>query len=99
MLYNNNGYGRGVRRTFVAEFARLGGTLVSIDPYLGEQPDVTPYMERLARQGADFIVVAGYRSEAEQALRESEERFRLATAARRDAQRCQTRSPARVVAA
>lgn len=71
VLYNNNGYGRGIRHTFVDEFVRLGGELVSVDPYLGDRPDVGPYIERLTRRPADFIVVAGYRGEAEEILRQA----------------------------
>lgn len=71
VLYNNNGYGRGIRRTFVDEFTRLGGQIVSVDPYLGDRPDVSPYIERLGKNPADFIVVAGYRSEAEEILRQA----------------------------
>src|SRR2546422_3845195 len=33
IIYLNNDYGRGVRRTFAAEFARLGGTVLESDPY------------------------------------------------------------------
>ena len=43
-------YGRGIRQTFVAEFTRLGGELEAVDPYLGERPDVGPYLDRLARR-------------------------------------------------
>ncbi|MEO8201578.1 MAG: ABC transporter substrate-binding protein, partial [Gemmatimonadota bacterium] len=43
-------------------------------PYLGDRPDVSPYIERLAKHPADFIVVAGYRSEAEEILRQSRAR-------------------------
>ncbi|MEO8201786.1 MAG: branched-chain amino acid ABC transporter substrate-binding protein, partial [Gemmatimonadota bacterium] len=74
VLYNNNGYGRGIRQTFVDEFTRLGGELISVDPYLGDRPDVSPYVERLAKHPADFIVVAGYRSEAEEILRQARAR-------------------------
>jgi branched-chain amino acid transport system substrate-binding protein len=75
VLYLNDEYGRGVRQTFAAEFARLGGELVSIDPYLGENPEVGTYLDRLAKHGAvQFLVLAGNRGEAEVVLREARRR-------------------------
>jgi len=75
VLYLNDEYGRGVRQTFVAEFARLRGELVSIDPYLGENPEVATYLDRVAKHGrVQFLVVAGNRGEAEVVLREARRR-------------------------
>lgn len=75
VLYLNDDYGRGVRETFVEEFTRLGGELLSIDPYLGDIPDVGVYLDRLAKSGrAQFIVVAGNRGEAEEILRQARSR-------------------------
>jgi branched-chain amino acid transport system substrate-binding protein len=75
VLYLNDEYGRGIRQTFVSEFTRLGGELESVDPYLGEQPEVGPYLDRLAHGRApEFLVVAGNRSEAEEILRQARKR-------------------------
>jgi branched-chain amino acid transport system substrate-binding protein len=75
VLYLNDQYGRGVRQTFVKDFTRRGGVLESIDPYLGDVPQVGPYLDRLAKAGgADFLVVAGNRSEAEEILRQARKR-------------------------
>ncbi|HEX6473454.1 MAG TPA: ABC transporter substrate-binding protein [Candidatus Limnocylindria bacterium] len=75
VLYLNDEYGRGIRQTFVSEFTRLGGELESVDPYLGEQPEVGPYLDRLAHERApEFLVVAGNRSEAEEILRQAHKR-------------------------
>jgi branched-chain amino acid transport system substrate-binding protein len=75
VLYLNDEYGRGIRQTFVAEFTRLGGELESVDPYLGEQPEVGPYLDRLAHSHQpEFLVVAGNRSEAEEILRQAHKR-------------------------
>jgi branched-chain amino acid transport system substrate-binding protein len=75
VLYLNDDYGRGVRATFAQEFGHLQGELLSIDPYLGDTPDVTLYLDRLAKGArAQFIVVAGNRTEAEQVLREARKR-------------------------
>ncbi len=75
VLYLNDQYGRGVRQTFVRDFLRRGGELIAIDPYLGEDPEVGPYLDRLAKLGrAQFLVVAGNRTEAEEILREARTR-------------------------
>jgi branched-chain amino acid transport system substrate-binding protein len=75
VLYLNDQYGRGVRQMFVREFLRRGGTLVSIDPYLGDTPDVGPYLDRLTKVGgAQFLLVAGNRSEGEEILRQARQR-------------------------
>lgn len=75
VLYLNDQYGRGVRQSFVRDFVRRGGELIAIDPYLGEDPDVGPYLDRLARLArAQFLVVAGNRGEAEEILREARTR-------------------------
>jgi len=75
VLYLNDEYGRGIRQTFVSEFTRLGGELESVDPYLGEQPEVGPYLDRLAHERTpEFLVVAGNRSEAEEILRQAHKR-------------------------
>ena len=75
VLYLNDQYGRGVRQTFVKEFTRRGGLLQSIDPYLGDIPQVGPYLDRLAKAGGtDFLVVAGNRTEAEEILRQARKR-------------------------
>jgi branched-chain amino acid transport system substrate-binding protein len=70
VLYLNDEYGRGIRQTFVTDFVRQGGTVLESDPYLGSTPDVGPYVQRLADRGtAQFLLVAGNRSEAEEILR------------------------------
>jgi len=75
VLYLNDQYGRGVRQTFVKDFTRRGGVLQSIDPYLGDLPRVGPYLDRLAKTGgADFLLVAGNRGEAEEILRQARKR-------------------------
>lgn len=59
VFYLNDEYGRGVRQTFVDEFRRRNGEIVSLDPYLGERPDVGPFVARIAQQGrAQFLLLA-----------------------------------------
>ena len=75
MLYLNDQYGRGVRQMFVREFTRRGGTLLAVDPYLGDTPDVAAYLDRLAKiGGVDFLVVAGNKGEGEEILRQARQR-------------------------
>jgi branched-chain amino acid transport system substrate-binding protein len=75
VLYLNDQYGRGIRQTFVEQFLRMGGRLESVDPYLGDRPDVGPYLDRLARaRSVQFLVVAGNRGEAEEVLRQARRR-------------------------
>ncbi len=71
IIYINNDYGRGVRRTFAAEFTRLGGTVVEADPYVPTTPSLEPYLSRLRRSGAvDVLLLAAERPGAELVLRE-----------------------------
>jgi branched-chain amino acid transport system substrate-binding protein len=70
ILYLNNEYGRGIRSVFAAEFVRRGGVIEDMAPYLGAEPDLGPYLDRIAvRHTSEFIFLAGNRSEAEVALR------------------------------
>jgi branched-chain amino acid transport system substrate-binding protein len=65
VLYLNNPYGRGVRQSFVTRFTALGGVILQSDPYLGDSPDVGTYLDRIKAIGkAEFLVVAGNRTEA-----------------------------------
>ncbi|MEZ0336437.1 MAG: ABC transporter substrate-binding protein, partial [Gemmatimonadales bacterium] len=74
VLYLNDQYGRGIRQTFVQEFTRLGGEVDAIDPYLGERPDVGPYLDRLVRDRVEFLIVAGNRGEGEEIIRQARRR-------------------------
>ena len=70
VLYLNDEYGRGIRQVFVQEFRVRQGLVVEMDPYLGATPDLEPYVARMAnRKAAQFVMVAGNRTEAEVALR------------------------------
>src|SRR5216110_3900876 len=70
IIYLNNDYGRGVRRTFAAEFARLGGIVLESDPYIPATASLEPYLSRMRRGGADVLLLAAERPGAELALRE-----------------------------
>ncbi|HVH09734.1 MAG TPA: ABC transporter substrate-binding protein [Gemmatimonadales bacterium] len=70
IIYVNSDYGRGVRSTFMAEFARLGGTIVEADPYVASTASLEPYLSRMRRGGVDVLLLAAERPGAELALRE-----------------------------
>jgi branched-chain amino acid transport system substrate-binding protein len=71
IIYLNNDYGRGVRRSFAAEFARLGGSVVEADPYVGQTETLEPYLSRMRQGGGvDVLLLAAERPGAELALRE-----------------------------
>ena len=75
VMYLDNPYGRGIRESFVTRFLALGGTILTVDPYLGAAPDVGLYLDRLAQQEAvDFLVVAGNREDAEVILAQARAR-------------------------
>jgi len=75
LLYLNDEYGRGIRQAFVDEYLKLGGALEAIDPYIGDRPEVGPYLDRLARgEHPEFLVVAGNHGEGEEILRQARKR-------------------------
>lgn len=75
IIYLNDDYGRGILGTFADELRGLGGTVLSQDPVLGAATDLTPYLERLQRDGrSQVIMVAGDRATAAEVLRQSRAR-------------------------
>ncbi len=71
VIYINNEYGRGVRKSFSAEFARLGGQVVEEDPYVAGTASLEPYLSRIRQEGGvDVLMLATERPGAELALRE-----------------------------
>lgn len=71
ILYMNNGYGRGFRDAFEAEFVRLGGTVLQADPYLPEKvKDAAPFVDRVAIDPrVQFILAASYVDDGAELLR------------------------------
>src|SRR5690606_16012471 len=63
ILYLNDSYGRGVRDAFTPTFERLGGTVVSADPYLPvlmeDERSLDPFLERGIRDRMDALVIVG----------------------------------------
>ncbi len=70
ILYVNDEYGRGVRRTFTQEFRRLGGEITEPDPFLAESPDVGAYLARIKREGrTQAVLLAANQAEGIPVLR------------------------------
>jgi len=73
IMYVNDSYGRGVRDAFVPVFERLGGTVLSTDPYLPDlledERALDPYLERGIRNGMDVLVIVGLGDEVVDILR------------------------------
>lgn len=71
VIFVNDDYGRGLRRSFVAEFTRLGGTVLEEDPILPRTGSLEPFLSRMrAAGGVDVLVLATHREGAELALRD-----------------------------
>jgi branched-chain amino acid transport system substrate-binding protein len=71
MLYVNDEYGRGVRRSFEYEYARRGGDLVEVDPVLASAPQVEAYLVRIARErSVDALILAANQDEGLAVLRQ-----------------------------
>lgn len=69
ILYENTDYGRGVRGAFTDHFLRLGGRVLTQDPYLVGQAEVNPYLTRLmALADVHGVMLAGSRAEGETIL-------------------------------
>lgn len=72
VFYTNSEYGRGIRSAFETEFASLQGSVIGAYPYLGDTPDVGPYVDLLTRnKRAQFMVIAGYDPDARTILTEA----------------------------
>lgn len=71
VIYMNNNYGRGFRNAFEEEFRRLGGSVVSSDPYLPEKvKDSGPFLERVARdKRAQAVIAVSYETDGAELLR------------------------------
>lgn len=71
IIYVNDEYGRGVRRSFVEEFTRGGGEMVDVGPFTAAAPEVGPYLARIAvRKQAQVLVLAANQEEGLPVLRQ-----------------------------
>lgn len=59
VLFENDDYGRGMKRAFSREFRQLGGTIVSEDPFFATTPSLEPYLARISREGGADVLVVG----------------------------------------
>ena len=72
VFYTNSEYGRGIRKAFESEFGSVQGTVLGAYPYLGDTPEVAPYVDLLTRdKRAQFMVIAGYDPDARTILTEA----------------------------
>ena len=69
-LCSSAAYGRGVLKSFAADFARLGGSVVETDPYVPTTRSLEPYLSRMRQVGIDVLLLAADRRGAELALQE-----------------------------
>lgn len=70
ILYQNDDYGRGMRTSFAREFARLGGQVVVMDPYLQDRGIPVAYLERMvSRDLPQLVFVAGMAEAGGSAIR------------------------------
>ena len=75
VFYTNSEYGRGIRKAFEAEFATVQGAVTGAYPYLGDTPEVAPYVDLLTRdKRAQFMVIAGYDPDARTILTEARQK-------------------------
>jgi len=70
IVFISDAYGRGVRKAFAADFARLGGSVVESDPYVPTTRSLEPYLSRMRQVGIDVLLLAADRRGAELALQE-----------------------------
>jgi branched-chain amino acid transport system substrate-binding protein len=72
VFYTNSEYGRGIRKAFEAEFGTMQGSVTGAYPYLGDTPEVGPYIDLMTRdKRAQFMVIAGYDPDARTILSEA----------------------------
>ncbi|MEP6744980.1 MAG: ABC transporter substrate-binding protein [Gemmatimonadota bacterium] len=71
VLYMNNNYGRGFRKAFEEEFVRLGGSVVTSDPYLPDRvKEAAPFLDRISIDPrVQFILAASYETDGIELLR------------------------------
>lgn len=69
VIYRNDLFGRGFTRVFRAAFERRGGRILERDPYLAGITEFEAYAGRIARGGAEALVIAGGAEDAAQILR------------------------------
>jgi branched-chain amino acid transport system substrate-binding protein len=73
VLYENDDYGRGLAESFRAALSGEGTRLLHNDPYLAATEDLRPYLQRLRREGAGLIFIAGLEEGAARIIAQSRE--------------------------
>ncbi len=70
IIYRNDLFGRGFTRIFAPAYEREGGTVLERNPYLLGITEYEAYAERIARRGADVVVIAGGAQDAVDMIRQ-----------------------------
>jgi branched-chain amino acid transport system substrate-binding protein len=72
VVYQNDEYGRGMRRAFLEEFTRLGGNILETDPYIQASGIPMPYLVHMVeRDHPQFVFVAGMAKEGGAAMQQA----------------------------
>ena len=71
ILYENDGYGRGLETAFRAALLDGGGTIVESDPYRKTTADFTPYLARMRLRGAEVVFLAALTQDAARAIEQA----------------------------
>ena len=69
IIYRNDLFGRGFSRRLTSELERHGRRVSERDPYLAGITEYVAYAQRIARSGADVLVVAGGSGDAGDMIR------------------------------
>jgi branched-chain amino acid transport system substrate-binding protein len=64
ICYIQNEYGTGVKDIFSSVYPAVGGKILAVEGYSGEESNFRPILERLARAGAKNVYIAGYYKDA-----------------------------------
>lgn len=73
ILFQNEDYGRGLAEGFREALGASGGRVLTSDPYLSGTDDLTPYLERMRRRGAELVFLAGLEEDAARIIRQARE--------------------------
>lgn len=71
IIYENDGYGQGLAEEFQSALLESGGEVIESDPYRKDTEDVTPYLERMRRRGAELVFIAGLTQDATRIIRQA----------------------------
>jgi branched-chain amino acid transport system substrate-binding protein len=73
VLYANDDYGQGLARNFASALRAAGGAVTTMDPFLDDTEDFTPYLRRMQERGVDLVFVAGLQDPAARAIAQAQQ--------------------------